>query len=47
MTIAEMQNAVASIRTSSQMNMQTKEVQPSGEMKIITPDSGYDGLSSV
>lgn len=47
MTIAQMQNAVASIRTSSQMTMQTKEVQPNGEMKIITPDSGYDGLSSV
>lgn len=47
MTIAEMQNAVASIRTSSQMKMQTKQVQPNGEMKIITPDSGYDGLSSV
>lgn len=47
MTIAEMQNAVASIRTSSQMNMQTKQVQPNEEMKIITPDSGYDGLSSV
>ena len=47
MTIADMQTAVSSIRTSSQLSMQSKTVQPNGEMKVVTPDSGYDGLSSV
>ena len=47
MTITQMQNAVASIRTSQQMSMQSKTVSPSGEMQVITADSGYDGLASV
>ena len=47
MTISAMQTAVQSIRTSSQISLQSKTVSPNGSTVVITPDSGYDGLASV
>ena len=47
MTVAEMTNAVSSIRTSSQVSVQTKTATPNDQTQVITPDSGYDYLSSV
>lgn len=47
MTISAMQTAVQSIRTSSQISLQSKTVNPNGSTVVITPDSGYDGLASV
>lgn len=47
MTIQAMTNAVSSIRTSSQVNVQTKTAIPNSQTQVITPDSGYDYLSAV
>lgn len=47
MTIQQMNTAVQSIRTSSQISLQSKTVNPSGSLQVVQPDSGYDGLASV
>lgn len=47
MTISAMNNAVSSIRTSSQVSVQTKTVNPNSTTQVIAPDTGYDYLSSV
>lgn len=47
MTIQQMNTAVQSIRTSSQISLQSKTVTPSGSLQVVQPDSGYDGLASV
>lgn len=47
MTISAMQTAVQSIRTSSQISLQSKTINPNGSTTVVTPDSGYDGLASV
>ena len=46
-TLTAMQTAIASIKTSSQISLQAKSVDPTDELQVITADSGYDALSSV
>lgn len=47
LTVDEMVDAIYDLQTEGTGNLQSKNIMPTGEEIIVTPDSGFDGLESV
>lgn len=45
--VANLEGAIGSIPEASDPTLQSKTVSPATSQQVVTPDSGYDGLSSV